>query len=122
MSLSASDFAAFALGLQGGRFLPDTLLHLAWTPARLADGSRAPARVMTGEDGYGCGWFITRYAGHRLVTHGGGINGYSANLYHFPDERITIAVLANAKSRDDGRAPVDVLARRVADMLLANGT
>jgi len=49
-----------------------------------------------------------------LFTHGGGIPGYSANLYHFPEEGLSIAVLANAKGRDDGRAPVDLLARAIA--------
>ncbi|MGH7613185.1 MAG: serine hydrolase [Gemmatimonadales bacterium] len=69
-------------------------------------------------DGYGFGWFITSFAGRRLVTHGGGITGYSANLYHFPDDGLTIAVLANVKGRDDGAAPVDPLARRIAERLL----
>ena len=53
------------------------------------------------------------------MTHGGGIQGYSANLYHFPDEALTIVVLANTKARDDGMAPVDPLARRIADACLS---
>ncbi len=57
----------------------------------------------------------------RLVTHGGGITGFSANLYHFPDYRLTIAVLANAKARDDGIAPVDPLARKLAEIMFAVG-
>lgn len=116
VSLSAADLAAFAVGLQEGRFLPAAALATAWTPARLADG-RPAASVRLNSDGYGYGfgWFITAFAGHRLVTHGGGITGFSANLYHFPDERLTIAVLANAKGRDDGVAPVDPLARRISE-------
>jgi hypothetical protein len=51
----------------------------------------------------------------KLVAHGGGITGLSANLYHCPDDRLTIAVLANAKARDDGAAPVDPLARRITE-------
>lgn len=76
-------------------------------------------RLNNESDGYGFGWFITSFAEHRMVTHGGGISGYSANLYHFPDDRITIAVPANAKTRDDGVAPVDPLARRIAEAVLA---
>ncbi|MEX2608748.1 MAG: serine hydrolase, partial [Gemmatimonadota bacterium] len=68
---------------------------------------------------YGFGWFVARYAGRTLLTHGGGIEGYSANLYHFPEEQLTIVVLANVKGRDDGVAPVDPLARRIADACLA---
>ncbi|MFW6089402.1 MAG: serine hydrolase, partial [Gemmatimonadota bacterium] len=67
---------------------------------------------------YGFGWFLATYDGRRMYTHGGGIEGYSANLYHFPEERLTIVVLANIKQRDDGGAPVDILARRIADACL----
>lgn len=119
ISLSAADLAAFAVGLQEGKFLPPAELETAWTPGRLADGSSVQVRLNSDSDGYGFGWFITRFAGKRLVTHGGGITGFSANLYHFPDERLTIAVLANAKGRDDGVAPVDPLARRIAEAYLS---
>ncbi|MGH6690246.1 MAG: serine hydrolase [Gammaproteobacteria bacterium] len=97
--------------MQKGRFLTPTQLASAWTPGT--------GRLQNDSDGYGFGWFITRFAGHRLVTHGGGITGFSANLYHFPDDRLTIAVLANAKGRDDGVAPVDPLARLIAEIGLA---
>ncbi|MDX2057926.1 MAG: serine hydrolase domain-containing protein [Gemmatimonadales bacterium] len=117
LSLSAADFAAFAVALQGGRFLASAQLDTAWTPGRLADGTPAGARLNTDADGYGFGWFITTLDGRRLVTHGGGITGFSANLYHFPDERLTIAIVANVKGRDDRVAPVDPLARRIAGLV-----
>jgi CubicO group peptidase (beta-lactamase class C family) len=118
ISLSAQDLAAFALALQRGELLPQAELDAAWTPARLADGRPVTVQLNEGTDSYGFGWFITRVAGHRLLTHGGGITGFSANLYHFPDERITIGVLANAKGRDDGAAPVDSIARMIAEACL----
>lgn len=118
ISLSAADFAAFAEGLQLGRVLPSPTLHAAWVPGRLGNGRPATVRVNTDADGYGFGWFLTTFEGRRLVTHGGGITGFSANLYHFPDDSLTIAVLANSKNRDDGVAPVDPLARRLAEFCL----
>lgn len=120
VSLSAADLAAFAVGLQRGKFLSPQQLETAWTPATLADGSTARVRVNSDSDGYGFGWFITSFAGKRLLTHGGGITGFSANLYHFPDQGLTIAILANAKARDDGTAPVDPLARRIAEHFLVS--
>jgi hypothetical protein len=119
MSLSAADFAAFAIGLQEGRVLPPTELEGAWSPGRLADGRPAAVRLNSDSDGYGFGWFITRLYERRLVTHGGGITGFSANLYHFPGDRLTIAVVSNTKGRDDGVAPVDPLARRIAEAYFA---
>ena len=118
-SMSTADAAAFALGLQDGTLLPPNAARLAWTPARLANGTIV-ATTMFGEPAsYGFGWHLARYGGHAMFTHGGGIEGYSANLYHFPDESLTIFVLSNTKARDDGIAPVDPLARRLADFCLA---
>lgn len=68
--------------------------------------------------GYGFGWFLATSDGRPMMTHGGGIEGFPANLTHFPGEQLTIVVLANAKARDDGVAPVDPLARRLADLCL----
>lgn len=119
MSMSAADAAAFALALQEGRFLPAGLADTAWTPARLGDGAEVDLEMFGEPASYGFGWFLARYDGRPLMTHGGGIEGYSANLYHFPAERLTIVVLANTKGRDDGTAPVDPLARRLADLCLA---
>lgn len=118
MSMSAADAAAFGLALQDGRFLSPSSAESVWRPARLADGGQVE-RTMFGEPAsYGFGWFLTDYSGRTMYTHGGGIEGYTANLYHFPDGRLTIVVLANIKGRDDGVAPVDPLARRIADWCL----
>lgn len=119
ISLSASDFASFGIGLQTGTFLSHADLKASWTPGLLANGQLPDVRINTNSDAYGFGWFLTEFAGHRLVTHGGGITGFSSNLYHFPDDSVTIAILANVKGRDDGAAPVDILARRIADICLA---
>lgn len=118
ISMSAADAAAFAVALQDGSFLPAALADTAWTPARLGDGAEVDLQMFGQPASYGFGWFLADYDGRPMMTHGGGIGGYSANLYHFPEERLTIVVLANTKGRDDGTAPVDPLARRLADLCL----
>jgi CubicO group peptidase (beta-lactamase class C family) len=119
MSMSTADAAAFAVALQGGSLLTGPFASAVWMPAELATGEPVSLRMFDDDAGYGFGWFITRYAGLPMMTHGGGIEGYSANLYHFPTSQLTIIVLSNAKARDDGTAPVDPLARRIADVCLA---
>lgn len=114
LSMSIADLALFTRALHGDAFLPSDAKRRLWTPANLADGSAVEFEMMAPGSSYGLGWFLTRYEGRRLVTHGGGMSGYGANLYHFPDEPLSIAVLANAEERDDGRAPVDPLARAIA--------
>jgi CubicO group peptidase (beta-lactamase class C family) len=44
---------------------------------------------------YGLGWFLTTYAGHRIVMHDGGVNGYVSSVTLVPDEHLGIIVLTN---------------------------
>ncbi|MEM6597146.1 MAG: serine hydrolase [Cyanobacteria bacterium P01_C01_bin.69] len=54
---------------------------------------------------YGLGWILADSNGHRNVTHGGNLWGYSTSLSRFPDDQLTIIVLTNKDSEDgDGIA------------------
>ncbi|MBX3279464.1 MAG: serine hydrolase [Acidobacteria bacterium] len=44
---------------------------------------------------YGLGWFISSYRGHKLVGHGGSIDGFRAQIQLAPAAKIGVAVLAN---------------------------
>ena len=44
---------------------------------------------------YGLGWFIRDYRGHRLVYHGGNIEGFSALVALLPRDHLGIVVLTN---------------------------
>lgn len=59
--------------------------------------------------GYGFGWGIQRQFSRRQFVHAGGINGFSVQLSHYPDEDLTIIVLANIQA-----APVQKIARDLA--------
>lgn len=122
MIASAADLAAFSVALQKGLVLTEAESRVAWSPAVMGNGRNVRFRMFTDTASYGFGWFITAFGGHRLVTHGGAIEGFSSNLYHFPDQRLTIAVLANSKNRDDGKAPVDLLAQDLATFCLARAS
>lgn len=118
--LSGADLATFAAALQQGRVLTSTETILAWTASSLADGRVVRFRMFTDSASYGAGWFLATFRGQRLLTHGGAIEGYSSNLYHFPDRRLTIAVIANAKSRNDGTAAVDSVTQALSVFCLAH--
>lgn len=45
---------------------------------------------------YGLGWNISSYRGRRIISHGGGICGFSSYLVFFPEEKWGISVLINA--------------------------
>jgi CubicO group peptidase (beta-lactamase class C family) len=52
---------------------------------------------------YASGLFVRTYRGLRLVEHGGSITGYSAQLWRFPDQRLSVMVLANTADMDTDR-------------------
>jgi len=45
---------------------------------------------------YGLGWAVSDYRGHRVVNHGGNIEGYSALVSLMPDIKTGVVVLTNS--------------------------
>jgi D-alanyl-D-alanine carboxypeptidase len=43
----------------------------------------------------GKGWFISTHFGHKLVHHGGNIDGFSAQIDRFVNSKVTVIALAN---------------------------
>jgi CubicO group peptidase (beta-lactamase class C family) len=76
-------------------------------PLQQLDGSLAPL--------YGFGWFLNPYRGHRRYAHYGETVGFRTAIQRFPDDHLTVIVLAN---RSDADAPA--LAERVADLYFPN--
>jgi CubicO group peptidase (beta-lactamase class C family) len=63
---------------------------------------------------YGLGWLVGRYRGHRLLEHGGGIDGFLTECMLLPDDGIGVAVMINTTSS----AMTPVVAYRILDELL----
>ena len=57
-----------------------------WTPVTLKDGTTRP---------YGFGWRVGRPNGHAVMMHGGSWQGFKAYIVRYPDDRLTVVVLAN---------------------------
>lgn len=68
-----------------------------WTPVRLSDGTSRP---------YGFGWELDSLDGHRGTSHGGSLPGFRAEMARFPDDSLTVIVLANG----DGTSPAIIAA------------
>jgi CubicO group peptidase (beta-lactamase class C family) len=47
---------------------------------------------------YGYGWFIDSIYGKRVLTHGGGIHGFTSNFSRLPADDICIVLLSNTSS------------------------
>ena len=66
---------------------------------------------------YALGIGVGTNNGHRVLYHAGGINGFDAMVTHYPDDDVSIVVLANA----DGELAGDV-EYRVARIVLGMPT
>ncbi len=60
---------------------------------------------------YGLGVAVRTVNGRKMVQHGGGIDGFNTFLAYYPDDKLTVAVLANL----NGEAPTQ-LAAKLADL------
>jgi CubicO group peptidase (beta-lactamase class C family) len=72
------------------------------------DETHRPNMVITGEfmgeiekypeygsGAYGLGWFNSSYQGHKLIHHGGNIDGFSTMVSFMPREKLGVIVLTN---------------------------
>lgn len=48
---------------------------------------------------YAYGWRVYDYAGETVVTHGGSVDGYGAQILFLPDQNTGIVVLSNTRSK-----------------------
>jgi CubicO group peptidase (beta-lactamase class C family) len=91
---TVDDLAVWSDAVFAGKLVKKEWLDKAFTPYKLAGGESS---------GYGFGWFVADFAGHRSIEHGGGINGFSTYEMTLPEDRIFIAILTN--SAIEGRDP-----------------
>jgi CubicO group peptidase (beta-lactamase class C family) len=55
---------------------------------------------------YGYGWAIGYLIGRPMLSHGGGIFGFTTLIFWFPNERATVIVLTNSDSTDPSQVAV----------------
>ena len=103
---SVDDLARWDAALYTDKLIPQSLLRKAWTPFRLKDGRST---------GYGYGWVMWTYQGHRVIEHEGGINGFSTSGIRLPDDHVYVAVLSNCPGL---KAGPDDLAMKLAALAI----
>ena len=97
---TATDVLRWHQALFGGKLLKPESLTVMTEPTRLKDGRLTSQAQKPDTKGnppmeYGLGLAFGTRGGRRAIGHGGAINGFSSNLYTFPDQRTTIVMLAN---------------------------
>jgi CubicO group peptidase (beta-lactamase class C family) len=62
---------------------------------------------------YGLGWRLNDYAGRKVVSHGGGIDGMTSQIMLVPEERLGVMVVTNSETPASG-----AIARQAVDIFL----
>ena len=91
------DLLLWEQALYGGKVLSPASLKKMTTPYK---------------QDYGCGLMIHTAKGHLEFEHGGGIEGFNTEMAYYPDDKLTVIVLANL----NGGAPGDI-AGKLADVV-----
>jgi len=103
VNASISDMAQWLIAQGGHR--PDVLSApllatlqsaVVSTPTELRGSSWRRERLNSA--GYGLGWRVYDYAGHRVVFHGGAVQGYRGLVALMPERDLGIAILWNSDS------------------------
>jgi CubicO group peptidase (beta-lactamase class C family) len=95
------ELLAWTEALRSGRVVSPASYRLMTTPASLADGRTVP---------YGLGLFLRHFGTHRAIVHEGIIeNGFVGVLADFPDDGLTVAVLANTLISDPESFMAEIL-------------
>jgi CubicO group peptidase (beta-lactamase class C family) len=112
---SLDDLAKWDRALRDHALLSEAEMQPALTAVSPTDG---PARTPQGQTlSYGFGWFLDPYAGHKRMFHDGSTVGFRTTIQRFPDDSLTIIVLANRADADP-----EALAVRVADLNLGGSS
>ncbi len=124
---TASDMAKWETALSTEKIIRKSSLEQMWMPAASGDGKQVNLKLLGESASYGFGWFLSSFRGHKLVTHGGVLSGFSSSVYRFGDDGLTIIVLCNSKEgeRKEGVPRIgqaDALAKDIADIYFPKTT
>ena len=92
---TTEDLLKWEQGLFGGKVLRAASLQKMTTPFK---------------DDYAFGLEVKTAGGHKLIDHGGGIQGFNTELAYYPDDKLTVVALGNV----NGAAPGEIATKLAA--------
>jgi CubicO group peptidase (beta-lactamase class C family) len=64
---------------------------------------------IAGTVGYGLGWFLRQWKGHKVVEHGGNIDGFNAQVALMPDQKLGFVLLTNVTASSLGAIAMNTI-------------
>lgn len=64
---------------------------------------------ISGNVDYGLGWFLRQWNGHKVVEHGGNIDGFNAQVAFMPDEKLGFVLLTNVTGSSLGATAMNTV-------------
>ncbi len=101
-------------GIFNGKVLSEASLQAAFTPVKTKENQDDDSKA-----GYGYGWILGEVRGLPEIWHNGGLNGFTSSLLRLPQEKFTIAILANSEPGAPEVVPSE-LARKLVEIYLAD--
>ncbi|MGH3629229.1 MAG: serine hydrolase domain-containing protein, partial [Sciscionella sp.] len=106
LAMTASDLARWDISVIDQKILTPASYLEQQTDVRLKNGTAT---------GYGLGVDVGVANGHRLISHGGEVSGFTAQNSIYPDDRAAVVVLTNL----DATGASAQIASRIADALFS---
>jgi CubicO group peptidase (beta-lactamase class C family) len=105
---NVEDLAKWDDALRTHRMLSAEEMEPALVPVKLADGGATHWPAAAGDDNlapgkpvaYGYGWFLDALGPHRRMWHSGTTTGFRTAIERFPEDGVTVIVLANRTDLD----------------------
>jgi CubicO group peptidase (beta-lactamase class C family) len=110
-----TDMARWAIALQTGTMIGKAGRDEIWTPLTVTRGPVPPFN-------YGFGWVVDQERAHRAVLHSGGTPGFSSAIRHYPDEALTVVVLANNGDRILDQMPLEIAGLMMPEVARQEGS
>ncbi len=107
LAMSAEDLAKWDISIINQKLMKPASYHDFETEVLLKNGLGTH---------YGLGVSVHPELGHRSLSHGGEVSGFTAENVVFPDESVAVVVLTN----QDAAGASGAIARRIAPLLLAS--
>jgi len=98
---------------EGKQVVPKSAILKTWTPQTIVSPNKSG--LLPSQFGlYGLGWFVQDYAGRRVITHNGGVDGFVTSTCFLPEARLGILVFTNT----DANAFYTALRLQILDAFL----